>query len=144
MKLIDLSCTKCGAHLQANPNQTFITCNHCGTHFYVDDGVKKYQFQGAEDAGYQFEKGRQRAIREAQMYNPSYYSTQNARQQVHQQKETPKLRWLFLWVLGWLIIFPVPASILIARQSTWSGFLKDMLIALMWFLYILLGVISGF
>ena len=41
-----------------------ITCPNCGAKLQADDEVKKFRLQDAEQAGYEFEMGRQRALKE--------------------------------------------------------------------------------
>ena len=69
MKLINMSCPNCGAALQVNPELKQAQCNYCGNLFYMDDEVQHIQFDNAEDAGYLFEKGRQRAEEDKKTVN---------------------------------------------------------------------------
>ena len=62
MKLIELKCPTCGSILQINSNQKVAFCQYCGTKLAVDDEVQHTQFDNAEQAGYEFEKGRQSAL----------------------------------------------------------------------------------
>ncbi len=64
MKLLSITCPYCGARLQATPNAKMLTCEYCNGDFMVDDEVKRFRLQDAEQAGYEFEMGRQRAIKE--------------------------------------------------------------------------------
>lgn len=74
MKFVDVSCPACGARLEITDAQEFVTCEHCGKQFFVDDEVKRsetriehhYSAEDAENAGYLFEKGRMRARQEAE------------------------------------------------------------------------------
>ena len=65
MKLIELSCPHCGACLTVDSTNKQATCEHCGASLMIDDEVQKVQYDNAEEAGYKFEKGRQRARAEA-------------------------------------------------------------------------------
>ena len=65
MKLVSVKCPNCGAVLKADEDLKNATCNYCRTSFLIDDEVKHIQLDGAEKAGYEFEKGRQRAQIEA-------------------------------------------------------------------------------
>ncbi len=67
MKLIDLECPGCGASLHVESGQKNITCSHCGKTVMIDDEVHHVQYDNAEEAGYKFEKGRQRAQEEARI-----------------------------------------------------------------------------
>ncbi len=64
MKLVGIMCPHCGARLQATPNAKLLTCDYCNCDIMVDDEVKRVQLQNAEQAGYEFEMGRQRALKE--------------------------------------------------------------------------------
>ena len=64
MKLISITCPDCGAHLQATANVKVLTCDYCNTDFMIDDELKHFCLQDAEQVGYEFEKGRQRALKE--------------------------------------------------------------------------------
>lgn len=67
MKLIDLTCPKCGATMQVNTELSNGMCNHCGYSFIVDEEVKRVEIEhkNSEQAGYEFEQGRMRAQAEA-------------------------------------------------------------------------------
>ena len=64
MKLISITCPHCGARLQATPNAKMLTCDYCNGDFMLDDEVKRVRLVDAEQAGYEFEMGRQRALKE--------------------------------------------------------------------------------
>ena len=40
-----------------------LTCDYCNGEFMVDDEVKRFYQQDSEQAGYEFEMGRQRALK---------------------------------------------------------------------------------
>lgn len=133
MKLIEMICPRCGAHLQVPANAKRLHCDHCGTTLLVDDEVQHIQYDNAEDAGYQFEKGRQRAKREAG------HSSKNRSSTGDNQKK--KRTWL--WILGWLVIFPVPLTILLLRKKQMKPVLKYGIIAAAWILYLIIGFSGG-
>ena len=87
------------------------------------------QIDNAESAGYAFEKGRQRAQQEAQM--PREYSAPPV------PKKNKKMLW---WVLGWIFIFPIPLTILIARNQKLKTGVKIGIIAAAWIVYLLMGL----
>ena len=64
MKLINIECPECGAGLTVTDNVRSVKCEYCEREFIIapDDGQIK--LSDAERTGYEFEKGRQRAIRE--------------------------------------------------------------------------------
>lgn len=67
MKLIDMQCPRCGGKIQLDDTPEdgeVLTCEYCGNSFLFDDEIKKIILQvDAEQMGYEFERGRQRAVR---------------------------------------------------------------------------------
>ena len=61
LRIIDLTCNKCGAQLKANADLKKCSCNYCGNEMLIDDEVIHHQIDNAFDAGYQAEIGRQQA-----------------------------------------------------------------------------------
>lgn len=53
--------------------------------------------------------------------------------------EAPKKRKTWLWVLGWLFIFPLPLTILMLRKKEMNSILKYGVIAVAWLIYLLIG-----
>lgn len=54
------------------------------------------------------------------------------------QKAKPRKTWL--WVLGWIYIFPVPLTILMLRKKDMKAAIKYTIIAVAWIIYLLIGV----
>lgn len=71
MKVVDVSCPFCGANVGITATEEFVTCEHCGKQIFVDDEVERvehhFSAEDAEEMGYQFEKGRQRAKEEKEL-----------------------------------------------------------------------------
>ncbi len=63
VKIVNLTCPGCGARLEVDMDRKMAFCSYCGAVLPVDDEIQKVQLDGAEKAGYEFEKGRQRAKR---------------------------------------------------------------------------------
>ena len=51
-----------------------------------------------------------------------------------------KKRKTWLWVLGWLFIFPIPLTILILRNQKMNKVVKCAIIALAWILYLIIAL----
>ncbi len=66
MKLIDMTCPHCGASVKTDETNTEAVCEYCGAKFAVDDENKKVEIADAEKVGYDMEKGRQKAQKEAE------------------------------------------------------------------------------
>ncbi len=132
MKLIDTTCPKCGANLRIDADRKSAFCEYCGAQILIDDEVQHLQIDNAESAGYAFEKGRQRAKNEVQATRT--YTYQPA------PKKKSKIVW---WVLGWIFIFPIPLTIIIARNKKLKTGVKVVIIIAAWLVYLLIGIICG-
>ena len=132
MKLIDTTCPKCGANLRIDADRKSAFCEYCGAQILIDDEVQHLQIDNAENAGYAFEKGRQRAQHEV------YVSRTVPAQPAPQKKK--KILW---WVLGWIFIFPIPLTIIIARNKKLKTVIKIGIIIAAWIVYLLIGIGSG-
>ena len=131
MKIVSMACPHCGAALQLDADQKNLKCEYCGNSVFVDDEIKHIQIDNAEESGYLFEKGRQRAkaesAREYQHTIPTY------------AYEKPKKRRTWLWILGWLFIFPVPLTILMVRNQKINKKVKIAIIVIAWLVYLVMA-----
>ena len=137
MRIVDTTCTKCGANLHIDADRKTAFCEYCGAQLLIDDEVQHLQIDNAESAGYAFEKGRQRAQNEAQAQR--YYSAQ-PQPAPKTPKKNKKIVW---WVLGWIFIFPIPLTIIISRNKKLKTGAKIGIIAAAWIVYLLIGIGSG-
>ena len=135
MKIVSMVCPNCGASLQVDADQKNLTCSYCGNGLYVDDEVKHVQYDNAEETGYQFEKGRQRAQAEATRVQQQTFNMNFGK--------PPKNRKTWLWVLGWIFIFPVPLTILMLRNQKLSKPVKIGIIVAAWIVYLIIGLVGG-
>ncbi len=133
MKIVNMVCPNCGASLQVDADKKNLTCNYCDNNLFIDDEVHHVQYDNAEEAGYQFEKGRQRAQSELRVPNSGQSINFNPNQQ-------PKKKRTWLWVLGWIFIFPVPLTILLLRNKTLDKKLKYGIIASAWIIYLIVAL----
>ncbi|SEQ56343.1 TFIIB-type zinc ribbon-containing protein [Butyrivibrio sp. TB] len=127
MKLVNMVCPNCGASLQVDADKKNLTCSYCGNNIIVDDEVKHIRYDNAEQTGYEFEKGRQRAQAERNTSNSVDVEIQ------------PKKKRTWLWVLGWILMFPVPLTILIIRSKKMKMPIKIAIIAAAWIVYLVIG-----
>ena len=135
MKIVSMVCPNCGASLQVDADQKNLTCSYCGNGLYVDDEVKHVQYDNAEETGYQFEKGRQRAQAEATRVQQQTFNMNFGK--------PPKKRKTWLWVLGWIFIFPFPLTILMLRNQKLSKPVKIGIIVAAWIVYLIIGLAGG-
>ena len=155
VKTVNLTCPGCGARLEVDMDRKMAFCSYCGAALPVDDEIQKVQLDGAEKAGYEFEKGRQRAQAEAAQasfppqqayYQPASQPTfqpQVPPQPQQAPREPSKRRKTWLWVLGWICIFPVPLTIIILNKEDMSKKARYGIIAAGWILYLLIGLGGG-
>ncbi|MBR2742446.1 MAG: hypothetical protein IKD89_02550 [Clostridia bacterium] len=133
MKLIELLCPRCGAVLKVDPSNTQAHCEHCGAVLLIDYEVRTIRVEDAEEVGYNFEKGRQRAQAEAKKassssqthYTPPPRDDYRESPKYNPPRETPaepepvkkeRRPWL-LWLLGWIFIFPLPLAMVMSKHK---------------------------
>lgn len=119
MKLINIDCPNCGAGLSVTDNVKRVKCEYCEREFIIAPDEGQVKLSDAERTGYEFEKGRQRAIRETEtevnnfdkefLYNevPSYNVPSYEEPYVTERKPKKKygcLRILLL-VFAFIIVF---------------------------------------
>ena len=134
MKLVNLKCPNCSAIMKVNSDQKEVACDYCGTKFVVDDEIHHIQYDNAEQAGYEFEKGRQRA--QSEQYQG--FVTNNA--SFRSASVTEKKNRIWLWVIGWILMFPIPLTILMIRNKKINKWLRVGIIAVAWIVYIAIGL----
>ncbi len=140
MKYVSMTCPNCGAATNINAEKGSGFCEYCGSPLILDDEKPevKLTLEDAEDAGYQFEKGRQRAQQEAQRNTRREYTYEDTTVTLNQPLPKKK-RKTWLWVLGWIFIFPIPLTILIWRSQKMSTIVKIVLTAVAWLVYMSFG-----
>ena len=94
MRIVDTTCTKCGANLHIDADRKIAFCEYCGAQLLIDDEVQHLQIDNAESAGYAFEKGRQRA----------QYEVQTQRYYYNQPQPAPKKK-KYVLVGSWMDIY---------------------------------------
>ena len=70
MKLVEAVCTHCGAQLTIDKDNNMAFCKFCGPVLIIDQQNHYINEDNAENMGYQFEKGRQRAQRDTVFQMP--------------------------------------------------------------------------
>ena len=129
MKLLNMNCPNCGSKLTINKESGVCFCDSCGGEFLLDDEsiTHHVEFDNAEDAGYEFEKGRQKAQAEARR-NTTYNSAPRS-QTANAQ---PKKRHLGWWIVGWIFFFPIPLTILVYRSKSLPQKAKVIILSVLW------------
>lgn len=118
MKILNMNCPNCNGQMSIDIENKKATCEHCGTVVLIDDEVQHLQYDNAEDAGYNFEKGRMKAWEEKERQENEarqreYLQREAARQQElerrkalrEQQKKKPNIALIVtLSIMGTVII----------------------------------------
>jgi hypothetical protein len=106
-------CPQCGVKAGARPK----VCPRCGTRYYS---------AACPDCGYIRSQG---AVPAAAAYTtPPYYDAPSPPQPARR-----RLTWL--WVLGWIFIFPLPLTVLAVNNRNLNFTAKTIIITASWFLY---------
>lgn len=143
-----MKCPYCGAETKG-PN-----CEYCGseipeiTNVVTSVGVsrdgKKTPCQKCGSTNISFKREKQGEVREKNT-NRVYYRTVGYCKDcgftwfADPNDAVPRKRKTWLWVLGWIFIFPVPVTILVLRKKNMNMFLKVILIAVAWMIYLAIG-----
>lgn len=116
MKLVDISCPGCGATLQVNEDSKNINCSYCGKTFLLDDEIKRVEHivKNAEQAGYEFEKGRIKAN-----YEEAYRRQRVAEINYNQNSTKPEEKHgeILLKIILWILFFPIMLGYKIIKST---------------------------
>ena len=130
MNLIGIKCPNCGASIEPLETTDKIVCEFCGSAFELENKTSEVNVNNnAEVDGYNFEKGRQRAINET------------IRENEIAEKKKKNLVW---WVLGWILFFPIPLSVIIYKNEKWSKPVRIILIVALWAILCVYSVLSEY
>lgn len=141
MRLLDMTCQHCGALLKVDIDKKRAICNHCGAIILIDDEIQHIRYDNAEEAGYNFEKGRQRARREEQKQRLNIYYNKATQQrympQIPSQQKKKGTCWqIFLWVF----FFPIMVTIFLVKTDKLRLPVKIVLIVVLWIFFIIIGM----
>ncbi len=131
--------------LKATPDGTHVICEHCGAIMMIDDEVQHVQYDNAEKAGYDFEKGRQRARLESMQsdMDPGPGAALKTAEDITRAPAYRKVdnnTSLWIWIIGWLCFFPIPAMVLVWRKkNTWSVRTKIIVTVIFWIVLLIIG-----
>lgn len=126
MKIVDVSCPSCGATLQLNDDDlgSPIKCSYCGKTVMLDDEVSKVEhtFVNAEQAGYEFQKGKLRADKEEKEEVTDFSQSSGKGKS---EKHTNLIK-----ILLWILLFPIMIIYKIITSSKMDFETKVILIVL--------------
>ena len=113
MKIVSMECPNCCAPLKIDQRRRRAVCEHCGSTFYLDD-ESRIVMPGQETG------------------------EENKTTEIHRTGGAgggKKKRRTWLWVLGWIFLPAIPATVLLARAKKLPKWLRGVLIALVWLLW---------
>ncbi|WP_189270139.1 zinc ribbon domain-containing protein [Pseudobutyrivibrio ruminis] len=142
-----MRCPSCNAEIEANSK----VCQYCGTQISYD--MKREQEQlnkvgcpkcGSSNITFEREKQGEvkgkngstvvrRTVGLCKDCGYTWYSD-------GQQREYKKKSSTWLWVLGWIFMFPVPLTILMVRNKNMKPVVKGLIIAAAWIVYFCIGL----
>ena len=138
MKLVELKCKNCGAILEVDEGVKDITCKYCRASFKLDDEVQHIQYDNMHESGYEFEKGRIQAQNEEKERINEEIRLENE-EKIRQENKKKNLKW---WIIGWILFFPIPLTILIWK-SNWDKKRKIIITIVMWGILLLIGLFNN-
>lgn len=128
MKLFEMRCPNCEASLKINPETKECFCEYCDSRFILEDEKLMSYEEYSNTHNYTYGNQQSYTGNDNTGYprydNPPY------------TPEPRKKRRTWLWVLGWIFCFPIPATILINRKKDWNPAVRIILIVFLWLLYI--------
>lgn len=158
MKTVGIKCPFCGGNLEFENGSKPVKCPFCDSQVFLEETENS-----SVRAGYDFEKGRMKARRDAakerleeekekvraqQAADLERIRAQKeadlARIRAAREEENRKKRRVF-WIIGWIICFPVPLTVILVR-SKMPKILKILIVAAAWAIYIAMiasGMASG-
>ncbi len=140
MKLISMKCPQCNGELQVSENAKQAKCPFCNSAVMIDDEVRHVQFDNSEQFGYGFETGRMKAQQDfAERQEEQRRAALRAEQEAAKKKK--RLVW---WIIGWVLCFPIPLTILIAKTKKLKKGVKIGLIAALWVVLTALGALGAY
>ena len=140
-----MKCSSCGAEVG---NTKF--CEYCGSQISAE--MQKEQEQLNKSGCPKCGSTNIKFVREKQGETKGKKGTQIMRATTGvcndcgytwETQEKPKKKKTWLWVLGWIFIFPVPLTIILLRKKDMNKILKYCIIAVAWIVYIAIALSGG-
>ena len=142
VQFVPAKCTNCGGELAVDPSQECAICKYCGTPFIVANAVKNYNIQNNTYNTNIVNDQRKGTVESILNYASDRQDKKYQRQEeqrIRREEKQKSAGKTILWILGWLIIFPVPLTILMLRNRTMNKNIRYGIIAAGWIVYLLIG-----
>ena len=131
MRKIQVHCKDCNGIMETDENSRILFCRYCGSkaleeriYEVSDEEVKNNVYRNEEIENQQIELEREKLR----------YEQEKLRYE--QETKRKNLKW---WILGWLLFFPIPLTILIIKNKTLSVKNKAIIISIIWGIVLVYG-----
>ncbi len=138
--MMQQKCAACGAPLTGKKGKP-IVCAYCGTQYMP--GEKTYQPEDAEKAGYDFERGRQRATEEAREKEQRVRESvakKMARQEEERRREDALRKPVGCGtIVLWIFFYPIMMTLALLRTHRLKPLIRISLLVIFWGLFLAPG-----
>lgn len=127
-----MKCPNCGAETNA------AVCEYCGTQIHHPQGCCKRC--GSPNLSFRREnQGEIKGKKSNRIVHRTVGVCKDCGYTWFEDEATPQKRKTWLWVLGWIFIFPIPLTILMVRNQKLKLWAKILIIAAAWALYLVIA-----
>ena len=130
MDYVNGICPHCGAILRRERGQAQVKCEYCDSIMIYNDVKKEYVSLTPEQAN-KLKDDEPKAVTAA--VKPADTGAE----------EPPKKRRLWLWILGWIFIWPLPLTKILLRKEDMNATLRWIIIVFAWIIYLGIGRGAG-
>lgn len=130
------NCPSCGGFEFKNK------CSNCGT-VYEENYCPKCGLKSGAQAKRCPRCGTQYYFKYCPNCGPTGYNTAVKFSSTPTQPVAKKNSLIWLWVIGWIVMFPIPLTVLIVKNHKLNIGAKAAIIAATWIVFLAIGIVSG-
>lgn len=139
-----MQCKYCGAEINNNSN----VCEFCGSRIPLEmkreqEQLNKTGCPKCKSTNITFNREKQGEVKEKKgttVVRSTVGMCKDCGYTWNTQGELTKKSKTWLWVLGWICIFPLPLTILLLRKKEMKPSIKYGIIAVAWIIYLMIGI----
>ncbi len=114
--------------MEINKDNKTLTCPYCGEVLLLDDETVHVKYDDMEKAGYEFEKGRQKAIKEKSLEQ----TATNAKLKEDKNAERNKVLIGICIILLAIMFFPLLVTIYLVKEKKFQPKVRYAIIVICW------------